>query len=293
MNSRSVECKIIFMTNRFKKLLSWGCILSPLFASQVHASLIAHFDFEEGAGTSTSTSDDSYTGTFTGDPTWVSSNLAPVPSGSNYAIAFDGTGDYLLTDYQGIAGSNARSVSFWVKTSAENNSAIVAWGDSASDGEKWHVRLNSSGSNGTLGAIRTEIQGSYEIGGPALDDGNWHHVVSVYSAGGTFGSGQVAHYVDGSLVSVIGTGDDNVTVNTTLSATLTGSASPVMLGGRQQDGSTQSFSGQLDEIRIYDHALSQAEITSLYVIPEPSTWALVLLAMFSLAFPRFRKRDRL
>lgn len=254
-----------------------------------HAGLVAHFDFEEGSGTSTSSQVGGWTGPFSGDPQWVTTSLAPVPSGTSAALAFDGDGDWIISDYAGIGGAGDRSVSFWVNsTNSAQNSAMVAWGDSQSNGTKWHVRINNNGGNGTLGGIRTEIQGSFEIDGPDLTDGLWHHIVSVYDSGGAFGSGQVRHYIDGTLFSdgQTGTGGDGVTVNTTTSPTISGNIYPVMLGGRHQ-GSLASFDGLIDEVRIYDHALSIGEVQALHV-PEPSTSILGVLSLAALCGRRRR-----
>lgn len=248
----------------------------PLFKAQ--GGLVAHFDFEEGAGTSTSSQVGGWTGPFSGDPQWIDSGLAPVPSGTSAALAFDGDGDWIISDFAGIGGNGDRSVSFWVSsTNNTQNTGIVAWGNSAApNGRKWHVRFNNNPVNGPQGAVRTEIQGSFEIDGSPLTNGEWHHIVSIYSAGGQFGSGQVSHYVDGVFVSDgdTNTGGDSVLVNTLTSSTVDGTTYPVMLGGRHQ-GSLASFDGIIDEVRIYDHALSESEVLSLYQIPEPSSALLV------------------
>ena len=260
-------------------LLIVSTLCVPILACE--AALVAHFDFEEGAGTTTASQVGGWTGPFSGDPQWVTTGLADVPSGTTAGLAFDGVGDWIISDYAGIGGSADRSVSFWVSsTNNTQNTGIVAWGNAATpNGRKWHVRFNNSAANGPQGAVRTEIQGSYEIDGVNLADGTWHHVVSIYSAGGTFGSGQVSHYIDGVLFSdgQTNTGGDTVIVNTVTSPTVSGTTYPVVLGGRHQ-GSLFSFDGMVDEVRIYDHALSAAEVQALFV-PEPSSALMVMLGL--------------
>ena len=258
--------------------------LAAVLTFTAPASLVAHFDFEEGSGNVTNSSVGGWSGPFSGDPQWIDSGLAPVPSGTTAALAFDGDGDWIISNFAGIAGSGDRSVSFWVSsTNALQGSGIVAWGNSTSpNGRKWHIRFNDNPGNGPQGGIRTEIQGSYEIDGIPLTDGAWHHVVSVYGSGGPFGSGQVSHYVDGVLVSDgdLNTGGDAVVVDTVTSSSVSGSTYPVVLGGRHQ-GALASFDGLIDEVRIYDHALSESEVQALYQIPEPSTLAMAFLALAS------------
>lgn len=255
--------------------------LLSLTGLSASAALVAHFDFEEGSGNSTSSQVGGWTGPFSGNPEWVSADLAPVPSGTTSALSFDGDGDWIISNFGGIGGNADRSVSFWVQTTnAVQSTGIVAWGNSAANGTKWHVRINNTGVNGPVGAIRSEIQGSFEIDGNPITDGSWHHVVSIYSAGGTFGSGQVSHYVDGVLFSdgQANTGGDTVSVNTTTSSSINGTTYPVTLGGRHQ-GVLASFSGSIDEVRIYDHALDASEVQALYQVPEPSVSLLAGLAM--------------
>jgi hypothetical protein len=230
-----------------------------------------------------------WTGPFSGDPQWVTTDLAPVPSGTTAALAFDGDGDWIISNFAGIGGSGDRTVSFWVSATTVNNSGIVAWGNSASNGTKWHVRLNTGGTQGPFGGVRTEIQGFFEIDGPNLADGSWHHVVSVYEASGAFGFGQVSRYADGILTGQddlqAGTGADNITVNTSTSPTVSGATYPVVLGGRHQGG-LASFNGLIDEVRIYDSALTEAQVQALF-IPEPSS---IFLCGLSFALGVFLRR---
>jgi len=97
---------------------------------QASADLVAHFAIDEGSGTNVSSSVGGWTGPFSGDPQWVTADLAGVPSGTSAALHFDGMGDRIITDFAGIAGSGDRTVAFWVKASTILDAGIVAWGDS-------------------------------------------------------------------------------------------------------------------------------------------------------------------
>ena len=69
-------------------------------------------------------------------------------------------------------------------------------------------------------------------------------------------------------------------------ATINGTTYPVVLGGRHQ-GNLVSFDGMVDEVRIYDHPLSESEVLALYQIPEPSTG---VLAAVAISLGLFRRR---
>jgi hypothetical protein len=49
-----------------------------------------------------------------------------------------------------------------------------------------------------------------------------------------------------------------------------------------------AFDGAIDDVRIYDRALSGTEVADLYALPEPAT--LALLALGGLAMLRRRRR---
>ncbi|NJN77370.1 MAG: LamG domain-containing protein [Saprospiraceae bacterium] len=93
-------------------------------------------------------------------------------------------------------------------------------------------------------AIRLEVGGNGLSGTIPVNDGNWHHVAVVFSNPGN----NVALYVDGVLDAQ---GALTVTTNT-------GTANNVMIG-RRIDG-VNHFAGDIDEVRIWNYARTQAEI---------------------------------
>jgi hypothetical protein len=84
-------------------------------------------------------------------------------------------------------------------------------------------------------------------GGTALTPGTWYHVAGVYSDQGNY----IRTYVNGKL--------DKELVTTAL---LGLSAGPLRLG-REPFSQGSFFSGKLDDVRVYNYALTPAEIMSL------------------------------
>ena len=82
-----------------------------------------------------------------------------------------------------------------------------------------------------------------------INDGNWHHVAVVIHLGTT-----VTFYVDGALSS-------NVAINSTAAT----ADSFFQLGVNSWVPYGNYFTGTMDEVRIYDRALSASDVASLYL----------------------------
>ena len=163
------------------------------------------------------------------------------------AINLDGNGDYLQApSFTGIHGTQARTVSMWMKTEARD-AALLSWGSSGG-GQKWTFRTQST--NGVSGALRTEVSGGHVVGSTLVADGNWHHVVAVLPQGSSNVS-QVLLYVDGFLETTSST--DSSSINTS-------NSSAVKIGS---DFSARHFQGSIDEVAIFDRALNGFEIEAL------------------------------
>ncbi len=107
-------------------------------------------------------------------------------------------------------------------------------------------------------------------------DAAWHRIALVVDAAAPAES---RFYIDGLLA-----GSVSHTVSTGLSGTNT-------RFGRQYGSHAEYFTGSLDNVRIFDTALSAGEIADLDSgIPEPSTVALSFLGLTALATVRRRKR---
>ncbi len=214
--------------------------------------LEGYWSLDEGSGSTAadSTGNGKDASVRNGTPTWIA-------GAQGGALSFDGDDDLTIPGWKGISGANPRAVSYWVKTdwAVDAAAGTVAWG-SSDTGLKWHLRLNENPANGPVGAVRTEIQGSFHVGTKVINDGQWHHVVSVFPEGGQFMQ-DLVHYVDGELQEVGGTGSTTVEVNTNPDG------EDVTFGSRLQGADQQYFIGDLDEISIWNRTLTPEEIVAL------------------------------
>jgi hypothetical protein len=207
------------------------------------SGLVAAYSFNEGSGmTITDSSGNSNSGTTSG-PTWT----APGKFGS--ALSFDGVNDYVTipnSSWLDISGTNL-TISFW--TNIQNNNdgiddVILAklWAPTnSSPYYQYGIEFDANGAK-TLdfffGDTSGTLRGPFSMT-PSL--GLWTYVTFTY---------------DGTAVKGYLDGVQKFSTSTTQSIQARGNV--LQLGVDAALG--QPFSGKVDEVRIYNRALSQAEI---------------------------------
>ena len=152
-----------------------------------------------------------------------------------------------MIGYKGITGSASRTCCAWIKTTAVSRE-ILTWGSEPSSGARWIVRVNEGGQ------LRAEVQGGNIIGTTPINDGDWHHIAVVLEDDGSADITEARLYVDGWPEAISASVDEPV--RTSLDA----AARNVRIGAY---GTGRCFQGLIDEVRIYDVALSGQEIQSL------------------------------
>lgn len=160
--------------------------ISILAIGQIsYAGLVAHWDLEEGSGTTTTAAIGSpqADGTLVG-ATWITTGLAPI-GGNTAAIFFNSANaDRVETNYPGVLGQAARSVTAWIRAEPvqANSSVMVGWGANNAT-ERYSFRLNKTAADGAMYALRLEIQGSRVIATTPVNDGQWHHIAVTHGDG--------------------------------------------------------------------------------------------------------------
>lgn len=123
------------------------------------------------------------------------------------ALALDGNARFLRTDYPAIGGDEARTVAFWVKLGKDQpkqapSAGIVSWGQNGVRGKKWQILPYSPLLANKQKVIRTECAWGHAMGSTNINDGQWHHAVSVFMGGHNADvATHVKHYIDGKLES--------------------------------------------------------------------------------------------
>lgn len=145
--------------------------------------------------------------------------------------------------------SSPFSLSFWVKTgSTQGNNTVL---DKRTGSGGYHVTLY----NGYLLFQLNDGSNYYNYwdttGTPSLNDNQWHHVVITVERNRSNG---IKFYVDGVLSSTFNSG--NVTGSISNSSSL-------LIGGHSETGGFR-FNGELDEVAVYNTALSQSDLGRMH-----------------------------
>ena len=178
-----------------------------------------------------------------------------------YAGYFDGSG-YVSVPYSPVTDnlSSNLTLSAWIKIDQGAQYSIYGYLHILSKGAIYANRyadyamgLSNPGDNLPAGSLQFENSPSWDAqnylgSGFKISEGIWHHV-SI-----TFTSPSVRFYCDGVLVA---------TVNSPAPLIRT-STEPLYIGCRYLNPLVGGFTGAIDEVRIYNRALSAAEILQLY-----------------------------
>jgi uncharacterized delta-60 repeat protein len=197
---------------------------------------------DEDTGTSAADSVGTNLGTLTNGPSWVSGH-----SGS--AVSFDGVNDYVSVPNDASLNPTQITVSAWIK--ADNWKAEI-WrgvivGKDDWEGSQAHGYNLRTGDNGKLSFILATSSGwkeAYTVS--VMTTGAWYHVV------GTYDGTTVKVYINGvERASAAGGGD------------ISASSYPLNIG-RCPYATTRLFDGVIDEVAIFNRALTPSEIQTIY-----------------------------
>jgi len=233
-------------------------LLMPLSASASiivkpanNLGLIGYWKFDDGVGTKA--------GDFSGNrndgqllggglPVWTTGKFGA-------GLNFDGTTNYVsMGDMNSVDGLSQITVSAWVKSPSPgfNASSESHWVDksdcsgSAGDGPFELTQLGGTNHAAFVAYITAGVEPP-AVGTTNIDDGTWHFVLGKYD-------GAIASiWVDGNFEGY----------SPPFSGSLANTSKIFNIGG-YCNGTLASWGGKIDEVRVYNRALSTSSIQTLY-----------------------------
>ncbi len=215
-----------------------------LAPSAARADLVAHLPFDGDVADATGNGND---GTFVGDdlgPTFVDG----FDGAAGGAVSFDGVDDYVfLTQSVGLPVTVAPefTIAMWVNGAVQRDRRVFSEGSSTNNTPLFNLGTHNNGSNGALNSFLRPGPGHRQTAAIAFDE-SWHHIAWVDR------NGRVDVYVDGVRDAVP---LDYDRVERALDTT--------SIGAILRGGPCCFFAGAIDDVRIYDNALSEAEVQAL------------------------------
>jgi len=225
--------------------------LHPTTVSAQSSGLVAAYSFNEGSGTTvTDVSGNSLNGTIVG-ATWTTD------AKYGKALSFNGTSSYVdLGNPALLQLTGSMTVEAWIKAAANpsDDGQIVA----KSNGSGWQLKTSPDTGSQTFGMQVTGPSGvsAQRYTTTIRSLGVWYHVAGVYDAA----AGTLSLYLNGVL--------DNGTLRNAVATVQTNASVNVNIG-RRTGGFY--FNGIIDEVRIYNRALSATEVQTDMVTPVGGT----------------------
>jgi hypothetical protein len=208
-------------------------------------SLVAYWPLDEGTGgVAVDLSGNGHTGFLTNGPTWT----------ADPAVEFDGVNDYIGTGTFDVPGS-ALTLVAWVWADgfdhcSSRDCRILSKATSTAEADHYFMMSAIANGDETRLRFRLKTDGSTSTliaSSGDLPTGQWVQVAAVYD-GLT-----MELFLDGAS---IGSTSKSGALNTN-------GAVPVWIGGNPTEASSKPWDGRIDDVRIFERALTAAELNFL------------------------------
>lgn len=176
---------------------------------------------------------------------------------SSSAYFFDGLNDFIQTPFEGVLGNKERAISFWAKTNMNatpDGMAAVSYGPNGL-GTRFDgfFNFNELGATANIGGAAI----TFDTPKPVNDD-QWHHYIFMINTANALLE-NVKIYQDGiQLRDILSIYDSpKVQVNTA-------SGGDLVFGRTNYIGIPAYFKGSIDDVAIWNRALTEEEILKIY-----------------------------
>ena len=237
------------------KKMIFIALMVAAFTAVARADLLSDWKFDEGSGTIAHDSAGHNNGTLVHGPSWTTGRIGG-------ALSFDGANDYVALSSFNV-NTNHGTIALWFKTSGDFSGNYGYQGYLISDGSTVtkYLTLEGGGTHSYRIAGETNTQDDYFVGTPATFAGPWNHIAV------SFDNKTATTYLNGEFLQTMSVTNSSLTLD--------------RIGGLP----SEFYNGLMDDVRIYDNALSQSDIRA--IMPEPAT--LFLLGLGAVMLRRRRK----
>jgi len=239
-------------------VLGGGKVNTPVSSLQkgstVSSGLLAYYTFDgknmTWANSTTGTSTDSSGNGNNATLMSMNQTINPVQGKFGQALKFNGTNNYVITPSLGTPPSST-AVSVWIKPNPAGGVVMSELGQSTIN-TSWHdVQIEVETNNSIKACIWTGSD-NCAVAATGITYGKWYNVVMSYNSS----SGVMSSYVNGAAGGTVsGTKQNTTSLFYGIGAT-----------DSTNGGNGAYFSGTIDDVRIYNRALSTSEIATLYNI---------------------------
>jgi len=198
--------------------------------------LICHWKFDEGQGDTAYDSVGDNDGTLINNPTWTSGQVRG-------ALSFDGINDYVDVGY--VSECDALSIGLWVNLDSLPHTWNSLFHNNGWESGDIHFMIRGDGRVEFAMWGMPDRLSNFAFSSSTF--GEWYHIAVVYDRWAK----TVDFYINGQH-------DVRRTYSSTRSAVL----GPLRIGGWNWE--VRNFHGWIDELQLYDRALSAADIEQLY-----------------------------
>ncbi|MHC4616665.1 MAG: LamG domain-containing protein [Planctomycetota bacterium] len=209
----------------------------------VSRGLVAWWKFDDASGKAAAdSSGNGHKGTLMGR---LSFDGKSVEGRIGKALEFDGAEGYIeIEGYKGVTGTRPRTVAAWIKTKSDNG-RILSWGRDEGGGMFIFGHVQGRG------RIGVTPEGGYLYMNKKTNDDAWHHVAAVVEEAELPNlHDHVTIFLDGEVAEIHDIGILDLW--------------PIETPAGQDVTIGKGFKGALDDVRIYDRALTEDEIRLLF-----------------------------
>ncbi|MBI1306443.1 MAG: T9SS type A sorting domain-containing protein [Bacteroidetes bacterium] len=232
-----------------KLIFAICCFLCLICNAQPPSSGLVAFYQLDGDGLDQSNSANDMTPF--GSPTYTEDRFG----NKNSACYFDGNDDYFVANSVGPLGGTSRTISFWASIDLEFNNdgfAVISYGGENTSGYRFEIGFNKS-----CKSLYTDVINEFGAKPINYHNGSWHLYTVIFDASSSNNLTNITYYQDTSIISSFCMTPGSISINTQ-------NDYPLHLGRLFLASNPRFFKGKLDEVRIYNRALTASEVQSIY-----------------------------